>query len=110
MSEGLKFDGGKAPLELLPGPALQEVAKVLDFGRTKYSAWNWRGGMAWGRLLGAALRHLFAWQVGLVTGESRDPETGLSHLAHAGCCVLFLIEYELFGLGVDDRVAGRADD
>jgi hypothetical protein len=60
---------------------------------------NWRKGMAWHRLFGAALRHLWAWY----RGEKADPETGLSHLAHAACCVLFLLTYELKGLGTDDR-------
>lgn len=60
---------------------------------------NWRKGFTWGRLSGAALRHLFAW----IGGEDKDPESGLSHLAHAGCCVLFALTHELQGLGTDDR-------
>ena len=99
MSEGLKFDIGKVPLELLPVEALIEIAKVMAFGAEKYGRHNWRKGMAWSRLVGAILRHLFAWML----GEDKDPESGLSHLAHAGCDLLFLLTYELKELGTDDR-------
>lgn len=95
----LKFDGNKAPLELLPAPALEAISEVLAFGKAKYAAWNWAKGFAWSRLIGAALRHLFAF----ARGEDKDPESGLSHLAHAGCCILFLIAHERCGLGTDDR-------
>jgi len=97
--KGRKNDSEKVRLELLPFPALYEVARVLTFGAKKYDPWNWASGMAWSRLLGAALRHLFAW----AAGEDKDPETGLSHLAHAACCVLFLLTYTLKDLGDDDR-------
>lgn len=104
MSEALKFDGDKPRMELLPAGPLVEIARVLTFGAKKYEAHNWRRGFAWSRLYGAALRHLFAH----LGGQDKDPETGLSHLAHLGCCVLFLLEHELQRLGVDDRyVADR---
>jgi hypothetical protein len=99
MSEGLKYDTGKVPLELLPPEALTEIAKVLAFGAEKYGRHNWRKGMAWSRLIGAILRRLFAWML----GEDKDPESGLSHLSHAGCDLLFLLTYELTESGTDDR-------
>lgn len=94
-----KYDTGKTPFELLPAPALEAIAEVLEFGRKKYASWNWAKGFTWSRLIGAALRHLFAF----ARGEDRDPESGLSHLAHAGCCILFLITHERCRLGTDDR-------
>lgn len=96
----LKKDAGKAPMDLLPTPALREVAKVLGFGAKKYSRGGWLGGMAWSRLYGAAMRHLSSH----MEGQDTDNETGLSHLAHASCCCLFLLTYELLGLGTDDRL------
>jgi hypothetical protein len=27
-------------------------------------------------------------------GQDTDPETGLSHMAHVGCCVMFLLALE----------------
>lgn len=96
---GLKFDAGKPPLGLLPSKSLVEIAKVLEFGRNKYAAHNWRNGLAWSRVYDATLRHLLAWN----DGQDRDPETGLSHLAHAGCCILFLLEFEASRPELDDR-------
>lgn len=94
-----KADEGKSMVELLPFEALVQVGQVLSFGAQKYAAHNWRKGMKWSRLLGAAIRHLFAWG----RGETTDPESGLPHLAHAACCVLFLLSYEVTKTGEDDR-------
>jgi len=97
--QSMKKDDGKTPLQLLPFRALTEVAKVLEFGARKYAPHRWRDGMNWSRLIGGLFRHMFKWS----EGEERDPETGLSHLAHATCNVLFLLEYVLEGKGTDDR-------
>ncbi len=94
-----KYDDNKPPMGLLPWPALTEVAKVLHFGAEKYARHNWRKGMDWSRLYDAALRHQVAW----IEGESLDPESGLSHLSHSLCCLLFLSTYEILNIGQDDR-------
>ena len=99
LESGTKFDAGKPAFHLLPDDAISEIQKVLEFGAQKYAPRNWEKGMAWSRVWNAALRHLWAW----VRREKSDPETGLSHLAHAGCCILFLISYELRRAGEDDR-------
>jgi hypothetical protein len=97
--QGTKHDQGKPRTDLLPPVALEEVAKVLTFGASKYNDHNWRLGFKYSRLIGAALRHIFAFS----KGEDRDPETGLLHLAHAACCILFLIDHIMLGYGSDDR-------
>lgn len=94
-----KHDQDKVRLELLPPELLTEIGKILTFGATKYAPRNWEKGMEWGRVYGALLRHLNAWW----GGEHNDPETGESHLAHAGCCIAFLIAYEQRAIGEDDR-------
>lgn len=94
-----KDDSGKPTFDLLPMESLAEIQRVLDFGAQKYDPWNWHRGMGWLRLWNACLRHLFAW----VRGEDADPESGLPHLAHAGCCILFLLAYSRDSIGVDDR-------
>lgn len=102
-----KFDADKPRPELLPATALLEVVKVLTKGAEKYDDNNWREGegSSTQRYLGALMRHVFAYS----QGEDKDPETGLSHMAHAACNALFLLEAEIFGLWNDDRVrvAGR---
>ncbi len=95
----IKNDNEKIRLELLSSIALNEIAKVLTFGAKKYADHNWRKGFAWSRLLGAAMRHLLAF----LGGEDKDPETGLSHLGHLGCCVMFLLEHEHTHKALDDR-------
>jgi hypothetical protein len=45
------------------------------------------------------MRHMWAWW----RGEEKDPETGMSHLWHAACCVMFLIAYEARRAGTDNR-------
>ncbi len=94
-----KYDESKVQLELLSVPALMAIGQVMTFGARKYEAHNWRKGFKWSRLLGASLRHIFAY----MSGENTDPESGLSHLAHAGCCIMFLLEHEICKLGTDDR-------
>lgn len=96
---GKKYDGGKPRMDLLSSIALEEIAKVMTFGAKKYGDNNWRGGIAWSRVLGALFRHGFSF----LGGEDKDPETGLSHLAHVGCCVMFLLEYEVTRREFDDR-------
>jgi dATP/dGTP diphosphohydrolase len=98
---GRKDDQGKPRWELLPTDAVREVVQVLTFGAKKYADRNWERGIKYGRVYGAALRHLTSWW----EGQDADPETGLSHLAHAGCCVLFLLAWSLRGQGEtwDDR-------
>ena len=101
-SEGRKDDSGKTPWHLMPPDALNQIAQVLEFGANKYGDRNWEKGMNWSRPFSALMRHMWAWW----RGESRDPETGLSHLAHAGCCILFLLTYQGHATGKDDRPYG----
>lgn len=97
--EGRKDDTGKLPYHLLPPELLESVAHVLEFGAKKYEPRNWEKGMRWSRVFGALMRHMWAWW----RGQGVDPETGYSHLWHAGCCIAFLIAYEQRGIGADDR-------
>lgn len=98
-SGGVKHDSGKQRYDLIPPDALDEIVKILTLGADKYDDRNWEKGMDWGRYFGACMRHLWAWW----GGEDCDRETGFSHLAHAGCCIFFLLAYEKRGVGLDDR-------
>tara|TARA_B100001094_G_scaffold172014_1_gene166324 strand:- start:9041 stop:9463 length:423 start_codon:yes stop_codon:yes gene_type:complete len=100
MSEGRKYDGGKPQLYLLPPKSINEVGKVLTFGAEKYDPHNWRKvDDLQNRYTSAALRHIFAH----IDGEDVDEETGLSHLAHAMCCLLFKLEDQLIGESEEER-------
>lgn len=93
LSEGMKKDEGKPRWELIAYDAVEGVAKVLTFGANKYSARNWEKGIAYGRVFGAVMRHLWKWW----QGEDKDAETGLSHLDHAATEIMFLSAYEKRG-------------
>ena len=97
--EGWKDDSGKARHDLIPPELPDAVAQVLAFGAGKYGERNWERGMNWGRPFAALMRHMWAWW----RGESADPETGMSHLWHAACCIMFLVAYEERKIGRDDR-------
>lgn len=97
--EGVKHDQGKNRLDLISPIAIEELGKVLTFGAKKYSARNWENGISWTRCIGAVLRHTFAY----LKGETHDPETGLSHLAHAMCECMFVIHFEATRPEFDDR-------
>ena len=102
---GHKADAGKLPMHLLPPELLTEVSAVLALGAEKYAPRNWERGIDWSRVFSASQRHMWAWW----GGEDRDPETGLSHLAHAACCVAFLLAYEARRVGADDRPRDMAN-
>lgn len=91
---GKRYDEGKIRLDLIPADALRAVAQVMTMGAAKYGERNFERGMLWSKALGPLLRHVNARQL----GEKYDKESGLPHLAHAACNVLFLLAYELRGL------------
>ena len=98
-STAIKHDEEKPRTDLLPTDALMAVADTFSYGAKKYSDRNWEKGMAWGRLSGALLRHVFLW----MGGQDVDKESGKSHLAHAACCSLMLLALVLRNKGTDDR-------
>jgi hypothetical protein len=88
---GRKFDGGKLEYGLLPPLALEETVKVLTFGAQKYERDNWKNVPdSKRRYFDALQRHTWAWK----QGEQLDPESGIHHLAHAMCCLMFLYEHD----------------
>lgn len=85
---GVKFDKDKPKWNLLPWDELEDVVKVLTFGAKKYAPDNWKFvDDANNRYMDAAMRHLVAHQ----QGERQDAESGESHIAHALCCLLFML-------------------
>lgn len=108
LKQGAKFDSGKPRVDLVPPTLINGVAEILTFGAVKYAAHNWRKGIAYSRVISSLFRHLLAW----VGGEQIDPESGKSHLWHAGCNIAFLIEYESkpeVYAKFDDRYKGESD-
>ena len=90
-SVGRKDDQEKNRLDLIEPEFIEGVGKVLTFGADKYEPNNWQKVEdAEDRYYAAALRHLIAWR----KGEKTDPESGLSHLYHVACNIMFLQHFE----------------
>ena len=94
MKTGRKDDLGKPRWDLVPLAVIEQIAKVLTFGAAKYGANSWqRLEDAQSRYFAALMRHLTQWQ----SGEHIDKESGLPHLAHAACDLMFLLWFEIKG-------------
>lgn len=79
--------------------AIIELSRVAGYGANKYAQFNYLKGMDWSLMFNAAQRHaLLFWN-----GEDVDPESGLSHAAHAAWMFLALVSHSLRGLGTDTR-------
>lgn len=89
----IKHDAGKRDWSLAPYDSIEEIIKVLEFGAKKYAKDNWKQGegFKYSRTFNAIMRHMLAF----MRGEDNDPETGLSHWAHVGCNVLFILHFVL---------------
>lgn len=79
----------RQPLNILEGVTLREIS-----GKN-----NWQKGLKFSETFESLQRHVIAWY----NGEDKDAETGCSHLAHAGCNILFLLWFTIKGRGIDDR-------
>lgn len=89
---GVKYDSDKPKWSLLPFRALKEVVDVLTYGAKKYAPDNWKKvPNAKQRYIDAGFRHFTTY----ASGEKLDSETGKSHLAHAMCCLLYLLAFEV---------------
>ena len=105
-ASGIKYDSEKPKMNLLPPKAIVEISKVLTFGAEKYDAENWRKlDDLQNRYTAGALRHIFAH----MDGEELDPETSLSHLAHAMWCLLFKLEVELENAKIEEEEPRETD-
>lgn len=92
MKAGTKFDADKTRFDLWPWRAFESVAKVITFGANQYGVENWQSLEDFERrYFAACMRHLTSWKL----GEKTDEKSGLPHLAHAACNIVFLLAKEL---------------
>lgn len=91
----------KAPLRLIPPTALIECAVVMGLGAKKYDGpYNWRDNAVRATVyLEAAMRHILQ----AADGVDVDPESGMTHYAHAMACMAILIDATHVGNLIDDR-------
>lgn len=88
---GMKNDQEKNRLDLIEPEFIESVGQVLTFGAQKYGPNNWQKVEdAENRYYAAAMRHLMAWR----KGEKIDSESGLNHLDHVACNIMFLQHFD----------------
>lgn len=98
----------KPPLHLIPPAAEIAESMVMALGAKKYGAANWRSTKVRASIyIAAARRHLLQW----FDGQDDDPESGISHLAHARASLGILLDAIATESVIDDRPpAGAAPD
>lgn len=96
---GKKNDIKKAPIDLIPYEALEEMAFTLAAGEQKYGTASWAKGLKLRRLLSAALRHIGQFN----SGEDFDKETKTIHLSNAAVNLMFAIWMYKNRPDLDDR-------
>ena len=111
---GKKFDQGKTEWDLLPLGPVEEVVKVLMHGKEKYGRDNWQlVDNPIRRYYSAAQRHLSAFRRARFDTKNPfdavDSESKLHHLAHAACCILFLLWHERKELCEEDAAGALLD-
>lgn len=111
---GKKFDQGKTEWDLLPLGPVEEVVKVLMHGKEKYGRDNWQlVDNPIRRYYSAAQRHLAAFRRARFDTKNPfdavDSESKLHHLAHAACCILFLLWHERKELCQEDAAGAILD-
>lgn len=88
-----------AQLGAIDPQAILEVAKVAGYGTKKYARYNYLRGYDWSLAFDACQRHLLQFW----SGEDRDEESGLPHVAHAAWHCLAMLSFLSHSIGTDDR-------
>ncbi len=90
ITDGLKHDGGKPMLALVPSAIIRAVGRVMTHGAEKYGVGKWRD-VDPDRYRHALMRHICEW---LDDPYGVDKDSGLPHLEHIACNVAFLLELD----------------
>lgn len=98
-NRAIRYDAEKTRYDLVPPEALEAMAEVYTWGAKKYAPRNWEKGMEWGRCYAALQRHVQSFWAGC----DLDDESDLLHLAHVAWNAMALLQYQLKGIGIDDR-------
>lgn len=102
MSEkALRYNSGKRKWALVDFKSLESMVEVLEFGEEKYNKWNWKKGMPVTEVSESLLRHMFAF----LSGEDKDPESGIDHLGHIMSNTMFLSYIMREKSEYDDRIS-----
>lgn len=81
-----RLNEGKLQWSLVDFPSLEPMVEVLGYGSLKYAPDNWKRGLPVRKQIDSLLRHVTA----IASGVELDEESGLSHIGHAQCNLMFL--------------------
>ena len=103
----LRFNKGKPQLSYLMDfpKAIEGIAKVMEFGATKYPRNNWKKGSPVNEVVDSMLRHLSKAR----NGQKFDAETSIDHLFHVLVNAMFLAEFHGDLKGFKPRDPARTD-
>ena len=90
VTDGLKHDGGKARLDVVPPEIIEAVGAVMTHGIEKYGEGSYKN-VKPKRYRAALMRHICKW---LKNPHGIDEDSGLPHLWHIACNVAFLLELD----------------
>ena len=107
ITDGLKHDGGKPRLSLVPAEAIEAIGTVMTHGAEKYGEKSYKQ-VDPKRYRDALMRHICKW---LKDPQGIDEDSGLPHLWHIITNAAFLCEldipdrdrYEGFTVCIDKR-------
>jgi hypothetical protein len=86
-----RFNEGKLQWTMMDFKSMAPMIQVLMYGAKKYDRDNWKKACPKKLdLLDSLERHF----IGLVAGESVDPESGLPHIGHLMCNAMFYSYWE----------------
>ncbi len=86
---GMKFDGEKNRMNLIPPETLESIGGVLTYGANKYEPNNWKN-IGKDRYTAALLRHL----VDYMKDPKSTDESGYLHIEHVLANAVFLSYFE----------------
>lgn len=90
----------KAPMSVVPLPAMHAIGLAMLEGALKYGRHNYReAGIRYSVYYDAILRHMTAWW----EGEDIDEESGLPHPIKVAACCVILFDAMLRENFTDDR-------
>lgn len=89
--KALRFNEGKPQLSYVLSAryAVEGIAKVMEYGATKYDRDNWKAGLSAENCIDSLLRHLTKY----LDGEEYDDESLCHHLDHVATNALFLAHH-----------------
>lgn len=99
MEKANRYNKGKTAWSLIDYPSIEPMAKVLMYGCEKYDRDNWKKGLTVTSVIDSLMRHIVAFK----QGETLDEESGLPHIGHAMCNLMFMQYYLDNKPELDDR-------